>query len=77
MPKDARIARMLEYPIEPQAEWQGGVFDFGDLAGGAFSESPIADAKMVLWVACEAECVHGMPSTTDKPFDLLVEGLLT
>jgi len=76
MSKDARIERMLEYPIEPQAEWQGGVFDFGDLAGDAFVESPMAGAKMVLWVSCEAERVHGKPSVDGTTFGLLVEALL-
>jgi len=73
---NARIDQFLDYPIEPQAEWQGGVFDFGDLAGAALNESPMAEAKMVLWVSCEAERVHGNPSVDNTPFDLLIEGLL-
>ncbi|UUO08700.1 hypothetical protein M4951_10355 [Blastopirellula sp. J2-11] len=73
---DARIERLLEYPIEPQAEWQGGVFDFGDLAGAAFADSPMAAAKMVLWVSQEHDLVHGKPSLDDAPLDLLISELL-
>lgn len=73
---DTRIERLLEYPVEPQAEWQGGVFDFGDLAGGAFVDSPMSAAKMVLWVSRESQLVHGKPSSDGTPLELLILELL-
>ncbi|EAQ81375.1 tetratricopeptide repeat protein [Blastopirellula marina] len=73
---DARLERLLNYPVEPQAEWQCGVFDFSDLAGGAFADSPMSAAKMVLWVSRERELIHGKPSIDGAPLDLLILELL-
>lgn len=73
---NARIKRYLGYPIEPGAVWQGGVFDFSDLTGEAGGNTPMAVARMALWVAVEAGCVHGMPSVEETPFDLLISTLL-
>ena len=35
------LRRFLNLHIEPMAYWQGGVFDFGDLAGGALADPPL------------------------------------
>jgi hypothetical protein len=71
-----QLARFLNYPIEHGTEWQGGVFDFGELADMAVPDSPMANAKIALWVACEAERVHGQPKTEGEPFDLLLNELM-
>jgi len=73
---DAEIKQFLERPIEPQAEWQGGVFHFSDLAGPELADSPMADAKMVLWVSNEAQVVHGKPAVDEPPLELLILELL-
>ncbi len=73
---DECIERFLRCPIEREAEWQGGVFDFGELGGDAFADSPMAEAKMVLWVCCERELIHANPVMDETPWDLLVSGLL-
>jgi len=72
----ANIQQFLALSIEPQAHWQGGVFRFGDLAGGSIEDSPMAEADMVLWVSCEAQLVHGNPAFDEEPFDLLVSELI-
>ena len=72
----ANIKQFLDLPIESQAQWQGGVFSFGDLAGGSIEASPMAEAKMALWVSCEAQLVHGHPAVDEEPFDLLVSELI-
>ncbi|NND96892.1 MAG: hypothetical protein HKN47_06130 [Pirellulaceae bacterium] len=76
MSNSKQLARFLNYPIEHETQWQGGVIDFGELAGAALADSPVADAKMALWVACEAERVHGKPETNGDPFELLLNELL-
>ena len=73
---DECIERFLRCPIEREAEWQGGVFDFGELGGYAFADSPMAEAKMELWVCCERELIHANPVMDETPWDLLVSGLL-
>ena len=69
------IQLFLELPIEPQAEWQGGIFKFGDL-GESLTDSPMAEADMTLWVSCEAQLVHGNPAFGEEPFDFLVSELI-
>lgn len=73
---EAGIKRFLNRPIEPQAEWQGGVFDFGNLAGGALADSPMAEANMALWVSSETQLVHGKPAVDGTPLELLISELL-
>ncbi len=72
----AGIEQFLKLPIETNAQWQGGVFDFGDLAGGALADSPMAEAKMVLWVSSETQLVHGKPDVNGTPLELLISELL-
>lgn len=66
---NSEIEQLLRRPIEPQAQWQGGVFDFGDLAGSALADSPMAEAKMALWVSNETQLVHGKPAVDEGPFE--------
>ncbi len=72
----ADIEEFLQLPVEPTAQWQGGVFSFADLAGETLSDTPMADAMMVLWVSRETQLVHGKPAFEGEAFDLLVSELL-
>ncbi len=73
---EADIRRFLGLPVEPQAQWQGGIINFGDLGDGVLADSPMAEAQLALWVSCEAQVVHGNPAFDEEPFDLLFSQLL-
>ncbi|MEM7479009.1 MAG: hypothetical protein AAF483_28835, partial [Planctomycetota bacterium] len=70
------IKKFLEYPVQPKAIWQGGVFPFSELAERDIANSPMADAQVVLWVAREREVVHGNPEVEGTAFEALVSHLV-
>jgi len=71
----AKIEHFLRLPVKPNAHWQGGVFDFSDLAGEAFADSPMAEAKMSLWVSSEMQLVHAKPVVVGTPSEKLISEL--
>ncbi len=74
---DTHIERFLNRPVKPQTEWQGGVFDLGELGDHAVADSPVtAEARIVLWVGCELGVVHAKPEMDATPWDLLISELL-
>ncbi|KAA5538014.1 hypothetical protein FYK55_27745 [Roseiconus nitratireducens] len=70
------IERFLSYAVQPGAQWQGGVFDFAEIVGGPLADTPMAEAKVALWVSCELEIVQGKPSIEGTSFELLISELL-
>lgn len=70
------IERFLQYAVRPDNQWQGGVFDFTQVLGEAAADSPLADAKVALWVSRELEIVHGNPAIEGTQIELLISELL-